>query len=54
VSVQMTMDEAETFRKAWVRLNPVLHHHQYSFRFMGVQEDLNIGSGNENINRLSR
>jgi hypothetical protein len=44
-AITMTPDEMETFQKAWVRLNPVLHKHQYSFRFIGVQEDLNIGSG---------
>jgi len=43
-AVQMTPEEMESFTRAWVRLNPVLHHHQYSFRFTGVREDLNIGS----------
>lgn len=39
-----TPDEMETFSKAWVRLNPVLSHHQHSWRFAGVREDLNIGT----------
>ena len=40
----MTPDEMETFTRAWVRLLPVVHMHNYSFRFAGVREDLNIGS----------
>ena len=44
VAVQMSPEEMEVFTRAWVRLNPVLPQHASSFRFMGVREDLNIGS----------
>ena len=44
-AVQMSPEEMETFTKSWVRLNPAINQHQYSFRFMGIREDLNIGSG---------
>lgn len=43
-SVQMSPDEMETFSRAWVRLNPAVHQHAFSFRFMGLREDLNIGT----------
>jgi len=43
-AIQMTPDEMETFSRAWVRLNPVKHMFEHSWRFAGVREDLNIGT----------
>jgi hypothetical protein len=50
-AITMTPDEMESFTKAWVRLNPILHNHAHSFRFSGVREDLNIGSSGNQITR---
>jgi hypothetical protein len=43
-SVIMSPEDMEAFTRAWVRLNPVLHQHMYSFRYTGLREDLNIGT----------
>ena len=43
-AITMTPDEMESFQKAWVRLNPIMHKHEHSFRFTGIREDLNIGT----------
>jgi len=39
-------DKTESWTKQWVRLNPVLNSHLSSYKFVGNQEDLNIGAGN--------
>lgn len=37
-------DELESFKNAYTRLNPKVNFHASSFKFAGIQEDLNIGT----------